>query len=449
MKDNLKTGIFFMDNNCIIQNHYSRYLEEMLSENDLSGKCFTSLLSASFNEKEMNTIRDYLEMVFKNSFDQTILDEINPLDEFHYVNAQTGERKVFQCGFTTVEQLRGKKFALVTMYDVTAKTELQKQLAEEESRRHEEMKGVFELIQVEPHIFDDFYEDAEYEFDRINETLGNEAISAHAALVEIYQSVHAIKSNAVVLGLNTFSGKVHKLESKIKKLREQEKASFDEMLNLTMELERLSREKDGFKTTLKKIHSFKSSGSGSRRGQHVLVESLTKTVNKACEDMGKKIKLVVDGIDDEAIEKGPRRIIKETLIQLARNSVAHGIEKPEDRVARGKDETGIIRLSVKVTDGNIHVKMGDDGHGLDFNKIAEKALRLNLIKPENANDKNSLLKAIFSSGFSTAETEGLHAGRGIGLSLVQDRVRSGKGSIKVQSESGKGTVFNIFFPIAA
>jgi two-component system chemotaxis sensor kinase CheA len=449
MKDNLKTGIFFMDRDCIIQGHYSRYLEEMLSEKDLSGKCFTSLLSASFNEKELNDIRNYFEMIFKHSFDQNMLDEINPLGEFHYVNAKTGIRKVFQCGFTAVEQARGEEFTLVTMYDVTAKTELQQRLAEEESRRQEEMKSVFELIQVEPHVFDDFLEDAEYEFDRINETLGNETMSAHAALVEIYQSLHAIKSNAVILGLNTFSEKVHKLESKIKKLREQKEAPFDEMLKLTMELEGLSQEKDGFKTTLKKINSFKSSSGGQRQGQYVLVESLTKTVNKACGDMGKKIKFIVDGIDDEAVEKGPRRIIKETLMQLVRNSAAHGIETPEDRIAQGKNETGVIRFSVKVTGGNIHVKLGDDGRGLDYRKIAEKALHLNLIKPENANDKNALLKAIFSPGFSTAETEGIHAGRGIGLSLVQDRVRSGKGSIKVHSETGKGTVFNIFFPIAA
>jgi len=93
-----------------------------------------------------------------------------------------------------------------------------------------------------------------------------------------------------------------------------------------------------------------------RGGQYILLESLTKAVNKACGDMGKKIKFVVDGIDDEAIEKGPRRIIKETLMQLVRNSVAHGIETPENRIACGKDETGIIRHSVKAAGGNVHVR---------------------------------------------------------------------------------------------
>jgi len=446
MKDNLKIGLFFMNKNYIIQDHYSRYLEEMLEEKDLSGQCFPDLLSASFNARELNDIRDYFTMLFERKYDQSMLDDINPLGEFRYVNNKTGQRKVFHCDFSIIEQALEEAFVLVVIYDMTAKVELQQRLEEEESRRQEEMKNVFELIQVEPRVFDDFLEDAEYEFNRINDTSKNEAMTAHEKLVEIYQSVHAIKSNAFILGLNTFGDKVHALESKIKILREQEEVCFEDMLNLTTELEKLSEEKDGFKTTLEKINSFKPSVNGQHQGQYVLVESLTKTVNKVSEDTGKKIKLLVDEIDNEAIEKGPRRIIKETLMQLIRNSAVHGIEPPEDRIARRKDETGIIRLSVKINDEKVHVKLGDDGNGLDYGKIAEKALRLNLIKQEDINDKKTLLKTIFSPGFSTAETEGIHAGRGIGLSLVQDRVRSENGSITVQSEHGKGTIFNIFFP---
>jgi two-component system chemotaxis sensor kinase CheA len=449
MKDSLKTGIFFMDRNYIIQSHYSGYLEELLSETDLAGQCFPDLLSSSFNARELDDIRNYFEMIFKQTFDQNMLEDINPLGEFQYINAKTDEKKVFNCSFSVIEQGREEVFILAVIYDITAKVELQQRLAEEESRRQEEMKNVFELVQLEPPVLDDFNEDAEYEFERIYEALKNDTASAQEALIEIYQSVHAIKSNAVILGLNIFGDKVHKLESEIKKLREQDEVDFDDMLDLILKLERLYWEKDEFKTTIKKINSFKSSGGGRRHGQYVLVESLAKTINRACEDMGKKIKLLVDGIDDEAIEKGPRRIIKEALVQLVRNSTVHGIELPTDRIAQGKDETGIIRLSIKVNDKNIHVKLRDDGRGLDFGKIAEKALRLNLIKPEEADNKNVLLKVIFSPGFSTAETEGIHAGRGIGLNLVQYRVRSGKGSIKVHTVPGKGTEFNIFFPVSA
>jgi chemotaxis protein histidine kinase CheA len=134
-------------------------------------------------------------------------------------------------------------------------------------------------------------------------------------------------------------------------------------------------------------------------------------------------------------------------MQLIRNSVAHGIEKAEERLAKGKNGTGKIWLSIKLLDDKIHVRLADDGKGLDYNKIREKALKLQLIKKEDGENKDILLKAIFSPGFSTAENEGMHAGRGVGLNLVRDRVREAKGSIKLQSEAGKGTVFNLFFPV--
>jgi len=451
MKDSLKIGFFFMDRKYIIQAHYSRFLEEMLSETDLAGKCFSDLLSTSVTAKELDSILDYFNMIFEQTFDQSTLDDINPLSQFKYINRETGGRKVFQCDFTPVE--RGELFVLVTIYDITARTELQEQLREEETKRQEEMQSIFELIQVDRGAFGDFLEDVEYEFGRIDHTLKNSDISTHQVLVEVYQSVHAIKSNSVILGLNVFGNKVHSLESKIKVLREQEEeVSFSEMLNLTMELEKLSQEKEGFKATIEKIQTLtggsKGVKEGGRQGKNVLAESLIKTAEKAAADMGKKVQFVVEGIDSEAVEKGPRRVMKEVLMQLVRNCVAHGVEPPEERLARGKNETGVIRLSIKLVGEKIHVKLGDDGGGLDFDKIRKKAEQMHLIKKEDGNNKDLLLKAIFAPGFSTAETEGVHAGRGIGLNLVRDRVRDVKGSIKLQSEPGKGTIFNIFIPLA-
>jgi two-component system chemotaxis sensor kinase CheA len=447
MKDSLKIGLFFMNRDHIIQDNYSRYLEELLSEDELNGKKFTDLLTASVTANEMNAIKDYFDMVFDRVFDQTTLEDINPLQELHYVSIGKGVKKIFQIEFITVERGKGEVFILVTIYDITAKIELQQRLLEEENRRQEEMRTIFELIQVDPNVFGNFQEDAEYEFSRIDDILKNDKLSSHEALVEIYQSVHAIKSNAVILGLNTFGSKAHDLESKIKKLREQEKeVTFDEMLNLTVEIEKLSQTKDGFRDTIDRINSFKMGNTeGQKKNDAILIESLMKTTSKASGDMGKKVQFVAD-VDPVAFDKGPRRVIKEVLMQLIRNSCVHGIETPEVRTAKGKNETGTIRLSIK-TDGKIiHVKLGDDGNGLDFGKISKKALSMNMIKPEEANNKNVLLNTIFSPGFSTADDEeGMHAGRGIGLNLVRDRVRDAKGTIKLQTEMDKGTIFNIFF----
>ena len=410
MKDSMQIGLFFMDKNYIIQDHYSRYLEEMLGEGELFGKIFTDMIADSVTPSELEAIQDYFKMVIEQSYDQEMLDDINPLTELHYVNSETGEKKVFQCAFSTVERDRGEVFFLVTVYDITIRVELQKRLAEEESRRQEEMQSVFELIQVQPDVFTDFMGDMGHEFDSIDKIQKNESLSAHETLVKIYQSVHAIKSNAVILGLNVFGNKVHNLESKIKKLREmQGDVPFSAMLELTMDIEKISSEREKFKEIIDKLNSYTGgsvgggSGSGSDKRQNVkvLVDSLAKTTTRAAEDQEKLIQFIGNDIDDEAIEKGPRRVIKDILMQLIRNSAVHGIEMPEVRTAKGKKDTGTIKLSIKMTDDKkqIHIKLSDDGNGLNYKRIAEKALDKKLIKPADADNKDLLMKVIFSPGF--------------------------------------------------
>jgi len=393
-------------------------------------------------------------MVLERSYDQEILDDINPLNELHYVIKNTSIRKVFQCAFSTVERDRGELFILVTVYDITVRVELQQKLAEEEAKRQEEMQSVFELIKVERNVFNDFMEDMEYEFDSIEKTQKNDTLTTHDVLVKVYQSVHAIKSNAVILGLNVFGNKMHNLESKIKKLREtQGDVPFAEMLNLTLDIEKISEEKEGFKEIIEKLESYTGSagGSGEKQAVKVMIDSLAKTAAKASEDMGKKIKFSAGDVDAEAIDKGPRRVMKEILMQLIRNSAVHGVELPEVRKAKGKNETGIVRLSIKMSEDRkqIHVKLSDDGKGLDYKKIAQKAVMNKLIKKEDANNKDMLIKAIFAPGFSTAETEGVHAGRGIGLNLVRDRIKEINGTIKLRSEPDKGTLFLVTFPVSS
>jgi len=447
MKDSMKIGLFFMDSNLIIQDHYSRYLENMLVETDLFGRSFTDVIADSVTPSELQAIKDYFEMVIEQTFEQEMLDDINPMNELHYLNKRTGDKKVFQCGFATVERGRGEVFILVTVYDITAKVELQKRLAEEQARRQEEMQSVFELIQVDPVVFGDFMEDIEYEFDAIDKILKDKELSTHEVLVKIYQSVHAIKSNAVILGLNVFGNKVHSMESVIKKMRERENVPFSEMLNLTIDIEKLSKEREGFKVVIDKLNSFTKDEGGKNQSLNVLITSLAKAADKASTDMGRKVRFVSSDIDVAAVENGPRRVMKEILMQLIRNSVAHGIEPPQERIAKGKNETGIIKLSIKLVNNIINITLLDDGKGLDYKKISEKAVLNNIIKKEDAANKNMLIEAIFKPGFSTADNEGMHAGRGIGLNLVRDRVKEVNGAIKLRSEPGKGTAFLITIPI--
>jgi len=266
-------------------------------------------------------------------------------------------------------------------------------------------------------------------------------------MVSIYQSVHAIKSNSLILGLENFSDKLHELENTIKQYRENEEVAFEDVLHITVELDKIMKEKDKFQSIIQKIESFKAGSEGAhRQDQYVLIETLTQACDKAAEAQNKKVIFTVDELDSSILDNSPRRIIKEVLTQLVRNSVYHGIEMPRDRVAAGKDSQGKIRLSITREDDLIHLKLSDDGKGLDLKKIRERAVEQKLLSEEDAENKNQLLQVIFAPGFSTASSADLHAGRGIGLNLVRERIKELRGSIKLSSDPGKGTTFNVFIP---
>jgi two-component system chemotaxis sensor kinase CheA len=346
---------------------------------------------------------------------------------------------------------RAGRFILGSLEDVTAEAKLRRQLVEAESRRQEEMRSLFEIIHVDPVIFDDFLEDMQYEFDRINESMKDKKISAREAMDVVFQSVHAIKSNALIIGLDGFSARVQELESEIKRLRERENISLEDLLHITVELEKIMKENDNFKAAIDKIRSFnvlpRKAGTGESQERRILFETLSRASQRTAADLGKKVRFEVFNLDSPALEQGPRRVIKEVLLQLVRNSVYHGIEDPLERHAAGKGEEGHIGLSIMIRDGTIHIKLQDDGRGLDFDRIRWKAEKLQILREGQEKDRNALLRVIFAPGFSTVENGGLHAGRGIGLNLVRNRIRNLGGSIKLRTTPGKGTVFHIVVPL--
>ncbi|MDR1256191.1 MAG: hypothetical protein LBJ86_00395 [Spirochaetaceae bacterium] len=447
MLNNLKTGIFLMDKDLIIQDTYSRLLLNILDTSDLSGKKFTGLLTSCLTSAEISTITDFFDMVRTRRFDAEMLEDINPLQELTYKPAGSGVVKILKCNFTPIDHDSGGTLIMGNIEDITVKVELQKKLVQEEAKRHEEMSALFEMLQIDRSVFNDFIEDIEYEFDTINDILKNSRVSSKDALTAIFQSIHSIKANSIIIGLNSYSRKIHDIETRIKQLQEKPDVIFDDILALTVRIEEIMKAKDEFKASIEKIKSF-SSDESKKSAADILSESLERAASRTAANLGKKVILDTSGIDGEALNHAPRRVVKEALLQFVRNSVFHGIERPEERVRAGKKEDGLITVSLKFEGGNIHIKFQDDGRGLDFEKIKERARKMHIIKKtDGIEDNDRVFQAIFMPGFSTAESAGMYAGRGIGLNLVRSRIKELNGAIKTQTEAGKGTTFHIFLPV--
>ena len=304
------------------------------------------------------------------------------------------------------------------------------------------MKNLFDVIQIDPLVFQDFIDDTEANFNYINAILKDRSLTERQVVTKFFQNVHAIKSNALILGLETLGLKLHGLEDEIKKVSAKNDVNVDDVLGLAVKFEVIMQEKDAYIKTVNKIESYKTSN----RLDTVLIHSLKKAVEKVASETDKRVELKAGHMDMNILETKLRKPIKDILFQCVRNSIYHGIETVEERMDKKKNPQGLLVVSVKNVDGKAEVIFSDDGNGLDWEKI--KARHLKLHPEAKIVDKKMLLASIFSPEFSTSDDVSSVAGRGIGLSLVKDIVKDNGGAIKVDSSSS-GLTFKFTFPFAS
>jgi chemosensory pili system protein ChpA (sensor histidine kinase/response regulator) len=175
-------------------------------------------------------------------------------------------------------------------------------------------------------------------------------------------------------------------------------------------------------------------------------ERLYAIVRQISKELGKQVKLDITGASIE-IDRGVLDRVTPAFEHLLRNSVAHGIETPEQRKAQGKAPVGIIAIDVRQEGNDIAVSIHDDGAGLQLDAIRRKAMQSGLISADEPLDVDQAAQLIFAPGFSTASEVSELSGRGIGMDVVRTEIQSLGGHIVTTSETGKGTRFQMVMPL--
>lgn len=173
-----------------------------------------------------------------------------------------------------------------------------------------------------------------------------------------------------------------------------------------------------------------------------------RMVRDLSKDLGKEIELVIQGKETE-LDRTVIDEIGDPLVHLIRNSVDHGVEKPETREEKGKNPKGTILLKAEHEGNSVVITIKDDGKGIDAEAMAHKAIEKGIITEEEADKltKEEKIKLIFASGFSTAETITDVSGRGVGMDVVRTKIEALNGSIEVLSEIGQGSEIKIKLPL--
>lgn len=163
---------------------------------------------------------------------------------------------------------------------------------------------------------------------------------------------------------------------------------------------------------------------------------------------GKEVDLIMEGEETE-LDKSVVEVIGDPLVHLIRNSVDHGIEPEEDRIAAGKPPKGRVTLRAFHKGNSVAIEIEDDGKGIDPVKMREVAIKKGIITPEEAAqmDDRDAIELIFAPGFSSAEKITDISGRGVGMDVVRTNIKNLKGSVNTFSELGKGTRFTLSLPL--
>ncbi len=173
-----------------------------------------------------------------------------------------------------------------------------------------------------------------------------------------------------------------------------------------------------------------------------------RVVRDLARKLGKKIELELEG-EETDLDKNLVEALADPLVHLVRNSVDHGVEMPDVRVAGGKPETGTVVLAAKQEGDHILLSITDDGKGMDPDVLRQKAVEKGMMDEQAASqlDDKSAFELILSAGFSTAEQVSDISGRGVGMDVVKNMITKLNGSIDIHSVLGEGTKINIRVPL--
>jgi len=171
-----------------------------------------------------------------------------------------------------------------------------------------------------------------------------------------------------------------------------------------------------------------------------------RVVRDVSRELGKEIQLVIHGEDTE-LDKTVVERIADPLTHLVRNSMDHGIESAEARVARGKPAMGTVTLNAYHESGNVVIEVSDDGGGLKRDKILAKAIQRGLVDAERTLTDSEVFGFIFEAGFSTADKVTNLSGRGVGMDVVKRNITALRGTVSISSEEGHGTTVTVRLPL--
>jgi ligand-binding sensor domain-containing protein/signal transduction histidine kinase len=453
---NVEEGIFLLNSRFEIGSQYSRVLDKMLHEQEISGKNFLDILDKKVKSNIVKNTREYLDLMFKGDVDEFTLLDLNPLVEIELnltdENNAWMRSTYLSFNFQRICEENKIQNLIATVTDVTEQVVLAKRLRISEERTQHQMEWLVNILHLEPALLNEFLGGAESELKYIDSLLKNAGGNGnfHHILEELYRSIHVIKGNAALLDLKFFVDLTHQFEEKISEVKRHPEIKGKDFVPLVLQLGDVKRSLIEVRKLIEKISQFHQHFKKKKQADSsLLIKSINNLIQNLSQELGKEVEFNYSNFQPEKLPYQYRLLIKEILIQLVRNSFSHGIENPQERIANHKRSLAMIELYSEISRNNFVFKYRDDGRGIQLKKLLEMAQSHERFKDNKLNDwdDSQLAQLIFEHDFTTQKKATNLGGRGIGLDLIQKKLKQYRGTIQVRFETGKFTEFVITIPV--
>ena len=461
--ETVQEGLFLIDKQGVIGDYHSREAPVILRQQVLAGANLFDILKHHLSEKMNKTSRDFFDLLFDSTRKERTVLSVNPLTdvEVSFPNPSGGFITRY-LGFSfrriVVDGQVDRLF--VALRDITKQIELETELHEAGKTKEREMQVLLSIVHMPPKDVDAFIKLTTEELETINKTLRAEDFTTSGGrnevlrerLKTVYRSVHNLNGNAALLKLNYFQKAAFEFETKIKDLLSRKSLTGDDFLAIVIAQAGLNEnlmDLKNLRNLLSTLEYSENSSNNEAPPTSELAEQLRDLVKTVSTDLNKSAELDVDEFALHGFSQGHTELVRDVLIQLIRNAIAHGVEAPDIRKGNGKPATA--RLSIHAlpspAPGVYGLAVRDDGRGLDYDRIRQKAEKAGLLPYGESPSNEQIIHCIFESGFSTSEDADLHSGRGVGMDIVKSKfVDVAGGCIEVLSEAGEFCEFRLYMP---
>jgi len=445
--DNINEGLLLLNQDLTISNQYSRFVTVLFNQEEITGLKLSEFIYPDANsfEEERKELDEFVKMVFeKIKTDMEMILSINPLynKKIHLTDLEGNRAEIIiDAHFQRIFNNDKVENVMVIFEDRTKIINIEQELEDARKKSQSELEQISVILKAGPDSFLEFVQDAESYLAESAACLT--AINDSESLAMILRNLHSLKGSARYMDLKLIADKVHETESLIISFGNSGSSINDQEI-INQHFEDLSIELERIKDITKRFSSFgELSGIGNSSKIEQFFETLKNMVTKIAEELEKNATLITR----TNIQVFPfLREMKDPIIHLIRNSLDHGIEDSFERLTAGKDKTAIIKLEIELVDEKqFNIFVSDDGRGIDFSSVRKSAIERGLITDSEISNYK-LANLLFSPSFSTRTDVSSISGRGVGLDVVSDVIKTLNGSISIATTQGKGTKFTIKLP---